>query len=420
MFTKSAHGPNLVDEEFEPQQISLNPDSNLLKTRDNMKKLTFAAAAALSLVSASTMAQSTVTLYGLIDAAVSVTTKQPGGSITRVEAGQLATSRWGIRGSEDLGGGMKAFFNLESTLINDDGRSGLGFGGGTAGGTTVSLFDRASLVGLSGDFGSVSVGRQNILGVDSIGLADPIGLSHPGSGNPNVAFSALNAGGLGIPPPQTPQTPLYANYGTNGGGAALRQNNSIRYLTPVFGNAFGGALMYGAGEQAGNASKNSYQGISGYYRSGNSGAALAYAKLKNAADSDTLTLWGGGVKYEINSMFTVKGTYAQNKQDLSNRKIAVVGLGVDYAVTPALTMTAAYYKTKSTGRVQTVDTQDGKAEQFYLIGKYALSKRTALYSTYTHAKAGSAAVTDTELAPTLTNPGNSKANRVAFGVVHSF
>ena len=408
MFTKSAHGPNLANEEFEPQQISLNPDSNLLKTRDNMKKLTFAAAAALSLVSASTMAQSTVTLYGLIDAALTYTTKQPAGSVTRVDAGQLATSRWGIRGSEDLGGGMKAFFNLESTLINDDGRSGLGFGGGTAGGTTVSLFDRASLVGLSGDFGSVSVGRQNILGVDSIGLADPIGLSHPGSGNPNVAFSALNQGSI------------YNGFGTNGGGAALRQNNSIRYLTPVFGNAFGGALMYGAGEQAGNASKNSYQGISGYYRSGNSGAALAYAKLKNAADSDTLTLWGGGVKYEINSMFTVKGTYAQNKQALSNRKIAVAGLGVDYVVTPALTMTAAYYKTKSTGRVQTVDTQDGKSEQFYLIGKYALSKRTALYSTYTHAKAGSAAATDTELAPTLTNPGNSKANRVAFGVVHSF
>ena len=380
-----------------------------------MKKLTYIAAAALSVVSASTMAQSTVTLYGLIDAAVTVTTKQAAGSVTRVDAGQLATSRWGIRGSEDLGGGMKAFFNLESTLINDDGRSGLGFGGGTAGGTTVSLFDRASLVGLSGDFGSVSVGRQNILGVDSIGLADPIGLSHPGNGNPNVAFSALNAGGL------SSNTPLlYANYGTNGGGAALRQNNSIRYLTPVFGNAFGGALMYGAGEQAGNASKNSYQGISGYYRSGNSGAALAYAKLKNAADSDTLTLWGGGVKYEINSMFTVKGTYAQNKQALSNRKIAVAGLGVDYVVTPALTMTAAYYKTKSTGQAQVAATQDGKSEQFYLIGKYALSKRTALYSTYTHAKAGSGAVTDTELAPGLTTLGNDKVNRVAFGVVHSF
>lgn len=373
-----------------------------------MNKLTLTAAAALSLVSASVMAQSTVTLYGLIDTALTYTTNQAAGSVTRVDAGQLATSRWGLRGSEDLGGGMKAFFNLESTLINDVGGAGLGFGGGTAAGTSASLFDRASFVGLSGNFGSVSVGRQNILGVDSVGLVDPIGLSHPGSGNPNVAFSALNQGAI------------YNGFGTNGGGAALRQNNSIRYLTPVFAGAFGGALMYGAGEQSSGTAKNSYQGISSYYRSGNSGAAFAYAKLKNATDTDTLTLWGGGAKYEINSTFTVKGTYAQNKQDLSGRKIAVVGLGVDYALTPAASLTAAYYNTKSTGRAQVAATQDGKAAQFYLIGKYALSKRTSLFSTYTHAKAGSAAVTDTELAPTLTNVGNDKANRLALGVIHTF
>ena len=409
-----------------------------------MKKVTLVAAGVLSLVAAPVMAQSSVTLYGIVDAAVSYTTNQAAGNVTRLDAGQLATSRWGIRGSEDLGSGMKAFFNLESTLINDTGAAGLGFGGpagaaptlsavptvaeraaltayrtAQAGGASTSLFDRAAIVGLSGDFGSVSAGRQNILGVDSIGLADPIGLAHPGTGNPNVAFSALNQGNI------------YNSFGTNGGGAALRQNNSIRYLTPVFGNAFGGALMYGAGERAGNSSAGTYKGISGYYRSGQSGAALAYATLNNnagangsplLAPSDKLTLWGGGVKYEINSMFTVKGTYAQNKQDVSNRKIAVVGLGVDYAVTPLLTMTAAYYNTKSTGQVVAANGAgaDGKAAQFYLIGKYALSKRTALYSTYTHAKAGSAALADTELAPTLTNPGNSSANRAIFGIIHNF
>lgn len=58
---------------------------------------------------------------------------------------------------------------------------------------TTSLFDRAALVGLSGGFGSASVGRQNILGVDSIGQADSTGLAHPTT-NSNVAFSALNSG----------------------------------------------------------------------------------------------------------------------------------------------------------------------------------------------------------------------------------
>ena len=382
-----------------------------------MKKISLVATAVLSLVSASAMAQSSVNLYGLIDAGLTYTTQQPGGNRVGIDAGVIATSRWGMRGTEDMGSGMKAFFNLESTLINDTGAAGLNFGGGTAGGTTNSLFDRAAVIGLSGDFGSVSLGRQNILGVDSIGLADPIGLAHAGSGNPNVFFSALNAGGL-----RGNTIPLYANYGTNGGGAALRQNNSIRYLTPVFGGGFGGALMYGAGEQAGNTSKSSYKGISGYYRTGNSGAALAYATLKNAADTDTLTLWGGGVKYAIDSMFTIKATYAQNKMSLSNRKIAVAAIGLDYSLTPALTITPAYYITKSTGRPQVADTQDGKMQQFYLIGKYAMSKRTTLYSTYTHAKAGSTAVTDTELAPFFVNPavGSASANRLTFGMVHAF
>ena len=375
-----------------------------------MKKISLVATAALSLVSASAMAQSSVNLYGLIDAGLTYTTQQLGGNRVGIDAGVIATSRWGMRGTEDMGGGMKAFFNIESTLINDSGAAGLGFGGGTAGGTTVSLFDRAAVVGLSGGFGSVSLGRQNILGVDSIGLADPISLAHAGTGNPNVFFSALNSGAT------------YSSYGTNGGGAALRQNNSIRYLTPVFGGGFGGALMYGAGEQAGNTSKSSYKGISGYYRTGNSGAALAYATLKNAADTDTLTLWGGGVKYAIDSMFTVKATYAQNKMSLSNRKIAVAAVGLDYSLTPALTITPAYYITKSTGRPQVAGTRDGKMQQFYLIGKYAMSKRTSLYSTYTHAKAGSTAVTDTELAPGFVNPavGSATANRLTFGMVHAF
>jgi predicted porin len=169
-----------------------------------MKKLTFVATAVLGLVSSTAMAQSSVTLYGIVDAAVVHTTKQAGGSKVAMDAGQMATSRWGMRGSEDLGGGLKANFGLEGTLVNDSGAAG-------------NLFDRQATVGLSGGFGSVNLGRQNILGVDSIGLADPISLAHAGT-NPNVAFSALNnAVSVGD---------LYGSFGTNGSGAALRQNNS--------------------------------------------------------------------------------------------------------------------------------------------------------------------------------------------------
>ena len=380
-----------------------------------MKKFTLAAAGVMSLIAVPAMAQSTVTLYGLIDAAVVYQNKLATGTRTGIDAGQLATSRWGMRGSEDLGSGMKAFFNLEGTLINDSGAAGLGFGGGTPAGTTTSLFDRAAIVGLSGGFGSVSLGRQNILGVDSIGQGDPIGLAHPVT-NPNVAFSALNSG------------PIYQSFGTNGGGAALRQNNSIRYLTPVF-SGFGGALMYGAGERAGNSSAGAYKGISGYYRSGQSGVALAYATLNNNAGStalvpnDKLTLWGGGLKYAINDAWTLRGTYAQNKQDISQRKIAVTGLGVEYAFRPGFSLTGAYYNTKSTGQSAAVvnGTGNGKADQYYAIAKYSLSKRTTLYSTFTHARAGSSSANDRALTLGLVGEPTAKtANRVALGVLHTF
>lgn len=365
-----------------------------------MKKMTFVATAVLGMLSTTAMAQSSVTLYGIVDAAVVHTTKQVGGSKIAVDAGQMATSRWGMKGSEDVGGGLKANFTLEGTLINDTGAAGLGFGGGTPAGTTTSLFDRQATVGLSGGFGSVNLGRQNILGVDSIGLADPISLAHAGT-NPNVAFSALNAGAL------------YSDYGTNGGGSALRQNNSIKYLTPTM-SGFGGALMYGFGEQAGNSSASSYAGISGFYTAGKSGgAALAYAKLKNQADNSTLTLWGGGAKYSVNDALELRVTYAQNEVDTTNRKIAVTGLGVNYAVSPALTLTGAYYNTKRSGDVS------GKADQYVAMGKYALSKRTIAYASLTHAKAGSAAAQDASLG-LIISAGNSTATRTAVGVMHSF
>jgi predicted porin len=361
-----------------------------------------------------------VTLYGLIDAAVTYTTKQTAAGVNRtgIDAGQLATSRWGMRGSEDLGGGTRAFFQLEGTLVNDTGAAGLGFGSATPGpsntanpaGATTSLFDRAALVGLGSSLGSLTLGRQNMLGVDAIAQADPIALAHPVT-NPNIAFGSLNAGSI------------YSTFGSNNGGAALRQNNSIRYATPVFGGGFGGAVMYAAGEQAGNSSAGQYTGINGYYRSGASGASLSYSKLKNQIDTDTLTLVGGGVKYAVNDAFTLKTTYIQTKSDLSNRKIAAFGLGVDYLLTPALTLTGAYYNTKSSGETAFRDT---KADQYYVIGKYALSKRSTLYSTYTHARAGSALLAaEIGNARNLTqgligSAGAKSANRLTLGVQHVF
>ena len=377
-----------------------------------MKKLTLVAGAVLALVSTtSALAQSSVTLYGIVDAAVTHTSKQTttGGARTGIDGGQLATSRWGMRGTEDLGGGLKANFTLESTIANDTGAGGSAFGGnttvagvvvGSPGGTSPSLFDRQATVGVSGGFGAITLGRQNTVVVDAIALAEPSSFAQAGN-NPNVAYGLLNSGAL------------YGTFGSNDGGAAFRQNNSIRYATPVM-SGFGGALMYGFGEQPGNSSANSYAGISGFFTDGKSGVSLGYAKLNNRADNSKLTMFAGGAKYAVTSELTLRATYAQNKVDTTNRKIAVAGVGVDFMVMPALTLTGAYYNVKRSGDV------DGKANQFVGLAKYALSKRTSMYTILTHVKAGSTAAADVGLSSGLISAGNDRANRFAVGVIHTF
>ena len=371
---------------------------------DSMKKLTLVAGAVLGLVSAtSAMAQSSVTLYGIVDAAVTYTTKQnaAGDSRTGIDAGQLASSRWGMRGTEDLGGGLKANFVLESGIANDNGAGGGSFGGNTPPGpTTPSLFDRQATVGISGDFGAITLGRQNTVVVDAISLAEPSSYAQAGN-NPNVAYGLLNSGAL------------YGTFGTNDGGSAFRQNNSIRYATPVM-SGFGGALMYGFGEQPSNSSANSYAGISGFFTNGASGVSLGYAQLNNSADNSKLTMFAGGAKYAVTSELTLRATYAQNKVDTTNRKIAVAGVGVDFMVMPALTLTGAYYNVKRSGDV------DGKVNQFVGLAKYALSKRTSMYTILTHVKAGSTAAADVGLSSSLISAGNDRANRFAVGVIHTF
>lgn len=360
-----------------------------------MKK-SLIAFAVLGAFAAGASAQSSITIYGIVDAATVYTTNATaaGGNRLAMDAGQMATSRWGFKGSEDLGGGLKANFNLEGTLANDTGAAGAAFGAGST-----SLFDRLSWVGLSGGFGTVTLGRNNILGVDSIGQADPLSLAHAGS-NPNVAISAHNAAAF------------FGGFGTNGGGSALRQNNSIKYLTPMV-SGFGGAVMYGLGEKAGDTSANTYAGLSGYFTDGKSGFAMAYSQEKDAAGTSTQSSWAGGGKLKLD-MFTLKLTYAQNEVDTTNRKFAVLGAGVDCALSPVITLTGAYYNTKRSGDLA------AKADQYVGMAKYAFSKRTTAYASLTYAKAGSTKAQDVQLALGIVGAGQDNATRTAVGVMHAF
>ena len=115
-----------------------------------MKK-TLMVAALTGVFATAAHAQSSVTLYGMIDAGSSIRTTSAGTATGQATSGSVNGSRWGLRGTEDLGGGLKAIFMLENGFNVMNGR--LGQGG--------DEFGRQAFVGLStSQFGTVTLGRQ--------------------------------------------------------------------------------------------------------------------------------------------------------------------------------------------------------------------------------------------------------------------
>lgn len=140
--------------------------------------------AAAMLLSASAMAQSSVTLYGIMDAGVEVLSGAPdskghSSTLVREESGGVNSSRIGLRGSEDLGGGLKAIFTLEGGIDATDGKS-LQSG---------RLFGRQSFVGLSSSYGSITLGRQRIPMYNYGAKFDPIDYYNYGLKETDSQFS---------------------------------------------------------------------------------------------------------------------------------------------------------------------------------------------------------------------------------------
>ena len=134
-----------------------------------MKKLALAALAALAtLTPGGAIAQGSVNLFGTADVYIG-TAKSGSQTIKRMAEGGLAASRLGFRGSEDLGGGLRANFLLEGGIALDT-------GAGTLPGPGFA-FTRQALVGLSGQWGSVDLGRMYTPMFYTLFRADPFGLN---------------------------------------------------------------------------------------------------------------------------------------------------------------------------------------------------------------------------------------------------
>jgi Outer membrane protein (porin) len=126
---------------------------------DHSMKKSLLALAALGAFAGVAHAQSSVTLYGIIDEGFNINTNSGGKHLYNLSSGVLQGSRFGLRGTEDLGGGLKAIFVLENGFDVNNGK--LGQGG--------LMFGRQAYVGLSSQFGTVTLGRQYDSVVDYVG-----------------------------------------------------------------------------------------------------------------------------------------------------------------------------------------------------------------------------------------------------------
>ena len=328
-------------------------------------------------------AQSSVTLYGLIDASITYannqtsTGKAPGSSGWAMNSGNLSSSRWGIRGNEDLGGGLAAVFTLENGFSVNNGT----FNNGG------DLFGRQAYVGLSSSqYGAVTFGRQYDF---IINFVTPLGASGPGWG-----------GNLAMHP-----------FDNDDSIQNLRVNNAVKYVSPNYHGVTVGA-MYGFSNAPGQFSNNNAFSAGISYANGPLALAAAYLQVNrdsnpnnvnttgafSTVDGDSTInggrerVWALGGRYTLGAASfglawshsttdDVTGVWQGGKTvGLSGRTLTLDNYSIDgrYFFTPALSAAVAY--TFTDGRFDAgKQSARPKWNQVVLQGDYAFTKRTDVY-----------------------------------------
>jgi len=336
-------------------------------------------ALAVLAASGAAMAQSSVTLYGWLDEYVgSIKSEGAAGSLSQtvLNGGAVNGNRWGIKGTEDLGGGLKANFNLQQGFSIDTGAAsnGSGFkGSGTAG------FNRQSWVGISGDFGATKLGRMTSPFDDVEGVSDAVLDS---SLSPqNSVFRTTSTGSSLIP-----------NATVSGYDKYL--SNTIQYESPVL-SGFKVAGSYSLGEdKTATVDATSETNFAVTYANGPLSGEFGYQTIKtNVVGASNKNFLRLGAAYVFGPA-KVKGTYgkAGNVGNVSGADATEWQLGLDYSVAPAFTLTGSYAKSTDNSTLSTpaLNGAGGLGEVARngvgIGGAYTLSKRTYLYGGYVTAK----------------------------------
>lgn len=342
------------------------------------------AVAALATLAVSAQAQSSVTLYGNLDVGLtSIKTKNTpalatDGTENGVTSSILTESFFGLKGQEDLGGGLKAIFKLESSINVDTGSASVAADGVTP----KNFWDKNAYVGVAGDFGTVKLGNQESLFKTEAAAFDAFGVSRvlavsklfigdEGSWQNTIGYTSPNLSGL----------TLSAQHSAKENGKAVAAGQVNGGATAVAANYTAGAL-----------------GLSAVYGDIRSTDATV------AAERNKAWLLGGSYDFSVVKAFAQYGqNKAENSVGAEQSKDKFFQVGAVVPVTQAGSVHAAYGQVKTSFPVGA----DEKERQFSLAYHHALSKRTSVYAAGTYAKWEQAA-------------DEEKTTALAVGLRHAF
>jgi predicted porin len=356
-----------------------------------MKK-SLLALAVLSSFAGVAAAQSTVTLFGIVDVNLreikNNSTKQK-----QMSQDGINSSRLGVRGVEDLGGGLNASFWIEGGLNPDTGTP------------TGQNWRRRSTLSLSGGFGEVRFGRDYTATFSNLTTYDPFGTNGVGQLT-NISINNNGVGNTGIAAASV--------LGTNA-GTYVRADNMAGYFLPSnLGGLYGNVQV--AAQEAAVPNGNKYQGVRIGYAAGPVNVSVAYGKTETGTPDLKVTSLGGS--YDL-GVVQIMAVYEQLKADPRKHATYLIGAIVPLGQGQ---LKVSYDKSNETGGTAAQNERD--ADQIAIGYVYNLSKRTALYGQYSRINNKGGVDGATYQVGAIngslgTTPG-TKSQGVEFGLRHSF
>lgn len=319
-------------------------------------------ALAVLAASGASFAQSSVSIYGIADVWMGRTTGTGVATQTKIDSGGVSGSRFGFKGTEDLGGGLKANFVLEQGFSIDDGKAG----------DATKAFSRQAFVGFSGAFGEARIGKV-FTAYDDM------------QGNTNAVFdSALS-----------PNANVWKSTAYND-----KANNALYYATPTF-SGFQGAVSYSLGEDAvlNGAAATHTTSLNGTYNAGPLyvGVGFQTQETQGVAATNDFTRLNASYNLGVAKLLAGYGRAVIGATTSNDYQI-----GVDYPVSAALVLSGGIARSLDNDAANTARTGYGFG------AAYSLSKRTTVYGGYQN---------NTK---TATGAADVDGSLLAAGVKHTF